>query len=146
MKIKDIHLIAFYVQKPRAGVQTQIAGWNKNPDNFQYDERIEFTKGLSSKDRQYAGVILNLNEKKIVYNKFGDGKTFDDLFKYFLEGYPQYVIQTMAQLDMAYLEQFIPKEEEDSVPDVVDAPAVEDEAPKKKTKKTKSKDETTSVE
>jgi hypothetical protein len=34
------------------------------------------------------------------------------LFKYFLEGYPQYVIQTMAQLDMAYLEQFIPKEEQ----------------------------------
>jgi hypothetical protein len=115
MKIKDIHLIAFYVQKPRAGVQTQIAGWNKDPANFQYDERIEFTKGLSGKDRQYAGVILNLNEKKIVYNKFGDQKTFDDLFKYFLEGYPQYVIQTMAQLDMAYLEQFIPKEEETAV-------------------------------
>jgi len=33
------------------------------------------------------------------------------MFKYFLEGYPQYVIQTMAQLDMAYLEQFIPAEE-----------------------------------
>ena len=112
MKIKDIHLLAFYVQKPRAGVQTQIAGWNKNPDNFQYDERIEFTKGLSGKDRQYAGVILNLNEKKIVYNKFGTQKTFDEMFKYFLEGYPQYVIQTMAQLDMAYLEQFIPKEDE----------------------------------
>ena len=112
MKKSEIHLLAFYVQKPRAGVQTQIAGWNKNPDNFQYDERIEFTKGLSGKDRQYAGVILNLNEKKIIYNKFGDGKTFDDLFKYFLEGYPNYVIQTMAQLDMAYLEQFIPKEEE----------------------------------
>lgn len=111
MKIKPIHLIAFYVQKPKTGVQTQIAGWTKDPANIQYDERIEFTKGLSSKDRQYAGVILNLNEKKIVYNKFGDNKTFDDLFKYFLEGYPQYVIQTMAQLDMAYLEQFIPKEE-----------------------------------
>jgi hypothetical protein len=112
MKIKDIHLIAFYVQKPRAGVQTQIAGWNKNPDNFQYDERIEFTKGLSGKDRQYAGVILNLQNKTIVYNKFGTTKTFDEMFKYFLEGYPKYVIQTMAQLDMEYLEQFIPKEEE----------------------------------
>jgi hypothetical protein len=112
MKIKDIHLIAFYVQKPRAGVQTQIAGWTKNPDHYQYDERIEFTKGLSGKDRQYAGVILNLQTKTIVYNKFGTTKTFDEMFKYFLEGYPQYVIQTMAQLDMAYLEQFIPKEEE----------------------------------
>jgi len=34
------------------------------------------------------------------------------LFKYFLEAYPKYVIQVMAQLDMAYLEQFIPKEVE----------------------------------
>jgi hypothetical protein len=112
MKIKDIHLIAFYVQKPRDGVQTQVAGWNKNPDNFQYDERIEFTKGLNSKDRQYAGVILNLQTKTVVYNKFGNTKTFDEMFKYFLEAYPNYVIQVMAQLDMAYLEQFIPKDEE----------------------------------
>ncbi len=110
-RIKDIHLLAFYVQKPRAGVRTFEAGWNKNPENIQYDERIEFTRGLSSKDRQYAGVILNLATKKVVYNKFGDQKTFDDLFKYFLEAYPKYVINVMAQLDMPYLEQFIPKEE-----------------------------------
>jgi hypothetical protein len=66
MKIKDIHLVAFYVQKPRAGVQTQVAGWNKDPANYQYDERVEFTKGLSNKDAQYAGVILNLSTKKVV--------------------------------------------------------------------------------
>ena len=111
MKIRDIHLLAFYVQKPRAGVRTFEAGWNRDPNNLQYDERIEFTKGLSSKDRQYAGVILNLNTKTVIYNKFGDQKTFDDLFKYFLEAYPKYVINVMAQLDMPYLEQFIPKEE-----------------------------------
>lgn len=110
-KIKDIHLVAFYVQRPRAGVNTCIKGWMKNPDNFQYDERIEFTKGLNPKDHQVAGVILNLNQKKLVRNRFGDSKTFDDLFKYFLEAYPKYVIQVMAQLDMEYLEQFIPKEE-----------------------------------
>jgi hypothetical protein len=131
-KIKDIHLIAFYVQTPRVGVQTQVAGWNKNPDNFQYDERIEFTRGLSGKDRQYAGVVLNLAEKKVVYNKFGDQKTFDDLFKYFLEGYPEYVIQTMAQLDMAYLEQFIPKEEPKSTAEVTVI-----QEPKTKSKKPK---------
>ena len=45
------------------------------------------------------------------------------MFKYFLEGYPQYVIQTMAQLDMAYLEQFIPKEE------TVEETTVEDAEP-----------------
>ena len=111
MKIKDIHLIAFYTQKPKPGVQTQVKGWNQDPNNFSYDERVEFTKGLNSKDRQYAGVVLNLNEKKVIYNKFGDQKSFDDLFKYFLEAYPKYVIQVMAQLDLPYLEQFIPKDE-----------------------------------
>jgi hypothetical protein len=40
------------------------------------------------------------------------------LFKYFLEAYPQYVVQVMAQLDMAYLEQFIPKEEEQPAEEV----------------------------
>jgi hypothetical protein len=125
MKIRDIHLLAFYVQKPRAGVRTFEAGWNRDPNNLQYDERIEFTKGLSSKDRQYAGVILNLNTKTVVYNKFGNEKTFDDLFKYFLEAYPKYVINVMAQLDMPYLEQFIPKEEpahETGTADPIDFP------------------------
>lgn len=112
MKIKDLHLIAFYVQKPRPGVQTQIAGWNKNPDNYQYDERIEFTKGLSSKDAQYAGIVLNLSKKTVVQNRYNsEQRDFDALFKYFLEAYPKYVINVMAQLDMPYLEQFIPKEE-----------------------------------
>jgi hypothetical protein len=110
MKIKDIHLIAFYVMKPRRGVQTQKAGWMKDPNNFQYDERVEFTKGLSGKDRQFAGVILNLNTKTVVYNKFGKEKTFDDLFKYFLEAYTQQVGTVMAQLDIEYLKQFIPED------------------------------------
>ena len=110
MKIKDIHLLAFYVMKPRRGVQTQKAGWMKDPNNFQYDERVEFTKGLSGKDRQFAGVILNLNTKTVVYNKFGKEKTFDDLFKYFLEAYTQQVGTVMAQLDIEYLKQFIPED------------------------------------
>jgi hypothetical protein len=115
MKTKDLHLLAFYVQKPRRGVQTQIAGWTKDPNNFQFDERVEFTKGLSGKDRQYAGVILNLNQKQVVYNKFGNKKTFNDLFKYFLEGYPQQVATVMAELDIEYVKQFIPDETEANI-------------------------------
>lgn len=129
MKIKDIHLLAFYVAKPKRGVQTQKAGWMKDPNNIQYDERVEFTKGLQGKDRQYAGIVLNLNTKTVVYNRFdNDQRDFDALFKYFLEAYPQYVIQVMAQLDMTYLEQFIPKEE--PAPEAVtDVEAKVDEAP-----------------
>ena len=110
-KIKDIHLVAFYVIKPKDPKKTKIKGYMTNPDNHQYDERIEFTKGLNPKDQTYAGVVLNLNTKTVLKNKFGT-KTFDELFKYFLEAYPQYIIQVMAQLDLPYLEQFIPKEDE----------------------------------
>jgi len=111
-KIKDIHLVAFYMKKPRNPKMTHVAGYMQDPDNFQYDERIEFTKGLSAKDQMYAGVVLNLNTKTVVQNRYNAmQRDFDSLFKYFLESYPKYVIQVMAQLDMPYLEQFIPKEE-----------------------------------
>ena len=109
----DIYLLATYVARPKNPRQTSRAGYITDPNNIQYDERIAFTKGLKPRDQATSGIILNLNQKKVVSNKFDkDQRDFDALFKYFLEGYPQYVIQTMAQLDMAYLEQFIPKEED----------------------------------
>jgi len=111
-KIKDLHLIAFYVGKPRNPRMTHIKGYMTDPNNIQYDERVEFTRGLSSKDQQYAGVILNLAKKSVVSNRFNhEQKDFDSLFKYFLEAYPQYVAQAMAELDLEYLKQFIPEEE-----------------------------------
>ena len=114
-KIKDLYLIAFYVAKPRRGVQTQIAGWNKDPNNIQYDERVEFTRGLSNKDQQYAGIVLNLGKKVVVQNRYNsEQRDFDSLFKYFLESYPKQVATVMAELDLKYLEQFIPKEQPES--------------------------------
>ena len=120
MKIKDLHLVSFYVIKPRDPKKTHIKGYMKDPNNIQYDERVEFTKGLNPKDQSYASIILNLNKKTVVKNKFKDDRDFDTMFKYFLEAYPQYVINVMSQLDMAYLEQFIPKDEskDDTVTDV----------------------------
>jgi hypothetical protein len=64
MKIKDIHLVAFYSQKPRPGIRTQLKGWMENANNYQYDERVEFTTGLKNNDQQLAGIILNLNKKE----------------------------------------------------------------------------------
>lgn len=111
-KIKDLHLIAFYTAKPRNPRLTHVKGYMKDPNNIQYDERVEFTRGLQSKDQQYAGVVLNLGKKTVVSNRFNhEQKDFDSLFKYFLEAYPQYVAQAMAELDLEYLKQFIPEDE-----------------------------------
>jgi hypothetical protein len=113
MKTKSLHLLAFYTMRPRDPSKTHIKGYLKDPDNIQYDERIEFTKGLKDKSRMAASIVLDLSKKTVISNKFSnDGRDFDTLFKYFLEAYPQYVIQVMAQLDLPYLEQFIPKEDE----------------------------------
>jgi hypothetical protein len=113
-KIKDLHLLAFYVIKPRDPRRTKEKGYMQDPANHQYDERIEFTRGLSSKDQMYAGVILNLNKKTVIANRYDYSKQnsdFDKLFKYFLEGYPQYIEKVMSELDPEYLEQFLPKKE-----------------------------------
>jgi uncharacterized protein YozE (UPF0346 family) len=113
MKIKDLHLLAFYVVKPRDPKMTSQKGYMSDPANHQYDERVEFTRGLSSKDQIYAAVILNLNKKTVVANRYDVTKQnsdFDHLFKYFLEGYPQYVVKVMQELDPEYLAQFLPKE------------------------------------
>ena len=129
MKIKDLHLLAFYVIKPKNPKLTHLKGYMSDPNNHQYDERIEFTKGLKPNDQSYAGVVLNLSKKTIVKNRFNayDGD-FDKLFKYFLEAYPQYVINVMAQLDLPYLEQFIPKEEDKAIESEVSTQATSEEA------------------
>ena len=121
-KIKDLHLLAFYLIKPRDPKRTKEKGYMQDPANHQYDERIEFTRGLSSKDQMYAGVILNLNKKTVISNRYDYSKQnseFDKLFKYFLEGYPQYIEKVMRELDPVYLEQFLPKKEEPTAEETV---------------------------
>jgi hypothetical protein len=136
MKTKEIHLIALYTAKPRDSHMTYVKGYMKDPANIQYDERVGFTRGLKTKDQITASIILNLSKKKVVKNTYnGEQRDFDSLFKYFLEAHPQYVAQVMADLDLAYLAQFIPQED----PAVVDAevvselgtPNVEETAPVK---------------
>jgi hypothetical protein len=126
MKIKDIHLLAYYVAKPRNPRMTHIKGYMTNPDNITYDERIEFTKGLNPKEQSYAKVVLNLNQKKVIKNSWNTDRSFDEYFKYFLEAYPQYVMNVMGQLDMEYLVQFIPKEEPTTEENIIDVEVKED--------------------
>jgi hypothetical protein len=121
MKIRDLHLVAFYVMKPRDPKQTHIKGYLKNPANIQYDERLELTRGLHHKDLQYAGIVLNLKNKKVIKNSFRDEKSFDTLFKYFLEAYPKYIMEVMNTLDPGYLAQFLNEQDGVVESSVVDA-------------------------
>ena len=126
MKIKDLHLVAFYVTKPKNPKMTHVKGYMLDPANHQYDERVEFTRGLQSRDQLTAGIVLNLAKKTVVKNKFNaDQRDFDALFKYFLDAYPSYVTKVMETLDAVYLAQFLPKEQDKSEVNVVDAEVTE---------------------
>lgn len=106
MSNKNIYLVAFYYAKPKPGVQTQIKGWMDDPNNIQWDERVEITRGLK-KDTYAAGVIMNLNNKTVDRNRYGENKSFDEMFKYFFKGYNKYITQVMVQLDAEYFNRML---------------------------------------
>ena len=106
MKNKNIYLVAFYYAKPRPGVQTQVKGWMDNPENIRYDERVEITRGLK-KDAAAAGVIMDLSNKTVDRNRYGENKSFDEMFKYFFKGYNKYITQVMVQLDAEYFNKML---------------------------------------
>lgn len=107
MKTKHIYLTAFYLQRPKDPSKTHIKGYITDPNNMVWDENVEINNGLSSKDRAYAQIVLDLSEKIVVTNKLNDEKDFNTLFKYFFEGYHKYITQVMTQLDPGYLAKIV---------------------------------------
>lgn len=115
MKNNEIYLVAFHYAKPRPGAQTQQAGWQKDPNNFYYDERVEITRGLKRDALTSSRIILNLSTKTILKDQTLT-ETFDEKFKYFFKGYHQYITGVMSQLDPVYFNKMLDEmqAEEDS--------------------------------
>ena len=114
MKPKHIYLVAYYSAKPKDPRRTKEAGYMKNPENFDYDESINITRGLKTKDQNLARVILNLTEQIVTKNTFNENKDFATLLAHYQEGYPKYINPLIAQL---YKDKFdesgnVPSEEE----------------------------------
>ena len=103
---RGIFLVAQYFMKPRDHVNTSKKGWMDNPDNIRWDEKVGVTRGLKTRDHS-SQVILDLGEKKIVRNTFQSGKNFDEIFRYFLTGYSQYLAPVMIQLDPDYMKAIV---------------------------------------
>jgi len=95
---KNIYLVAYYSAKPKDPKLTKIAGYMKDPANFEYDESINITRGLKTKDQNLARVILNLTNKTVVKNSFNENKDFATLLTHYQEGYPKYINPLIAQL------------------------------------------------
>jgi hypothetical protein len=98
MKVKDIYLLAFYHIKPKDPARTKEPGYMTNSENIAYDESINITRGLKTKDQLNAGVILNLSKQWIIKNQFNSDADFPSLLAHYQEGYPKYINPLLAEL------------------------------------------------
>lgn len=102
--MKSIYLVAYYVMRPKdKRVRTNRADWQKQANAVSYDEQITVTQNLKNRDLSMAKVILDFVTKRVVKNDFVRGRSFDDLFMYFLSNYPEQTKSVMEQCDPVYL-------------------------------------------
>lgn len=102
IKSTNQYLIAHYIQKPKAGVNTSQKGWMSDPNNIRWDEAMTITQGIRKKDR-LADVILDLTERRVVANKFNTDRSFDEIIAYYMENYTREVVPVMLRLDPDYV-------------------------------------------
>ena len=96
----NIYLLAIYVARPKNPRQTSRAGYITNPDNIQYDENLEIVRGGRDRYMKYS-VVLDITNEKVVKNSFQTGKTFEELFAHYHEGFSEYIEQTVNELNAA---------------------------------------------
>lgn len=101
MANNSIYLIAKYTARPKDPAQTYKAGYMANPNNIEYEEQVYLTRGLKDKDVQNS-VILNLTEEKIVKNTFKSGATFEAILEHYVEGYADYINDSINQLNEVF--------------------------------------------
>ena len=94
----NIYLIANYRARPKNPKLTAQLGYMSNPDNIIYDEELSIVRGW--RDRYIKNsVVLDLTNEKIVKNSFQTGKTFEELFAHYHEGFAEYIEQTVNELN-----------------------------------------------
>ena len=94
----DTYLLATYVARPRKPRQTAQAGYINNPDNIQYDENLVIVRGWRDRYLKHS-VVLDLTNEKVVKNSFTPGKTFEELFEHYHEGFGEYIEQSVNDLN-----------------------------------------------
>jgi hypothetical protein len=100
MANRNIYLVAKYTGRPKDPRQTAKAGYMTNPDNIEYEEQVYITRGLRDKDTQNH-VVLNLTEEKIVKNTFNTGVSFEEILAHYVEGYADYINDSVNALNEA---------------------------------------------
>ena len=92
--------MATYVARPKNPRQTSRAGYITDPGNIQYDENLVIVRGW--RDRYLKNsVVLDLTQERVIKNSFTPGKSFEELFAHYHEGFGEYIEQTVNDLNAA---------------------------------------------
>jgi len=91
------YILVTYTQIARYPNRTSEKGYWSNPENFQWDELVEFATRLKNRDRQRAGVILDIVNQRIEKNVFGGDREWQPLWDYYYKNYQLQIDQFLQQ-------------------------------------------------
>jgi len=96
-KQKDIYVIAQYYAKPKNPKMTRVPGYMTDEANIAWDERVDVTYGLRSKDLVASKVVINISKQAVEKDSFKSGRSFDELFSYFYSANPKQIANAIRQ-------------------------------------------------
>ena len=107
-KNKQRHILINYIQTAKYPKRTHEKGYWSNPENLQWDERVEFSLGLKKRDVHTYSIIMNIDEGVVVKNSMSDEKEFLVLYKYYRDHYAQQIDNYLKQTENVFLSQSAP--------------------------------------
>ena len=88
---KRFYIIAKYPQTLRDPRMSHRPGLAANHAAWQNNEEVKCAKNIKTKDITEASVILDVAQQKVVKNRFGNDRSFEELYQYYMSNYADYI-------------------------------------------------------
>jgi len=86
-KSKSRYMLINYIPTAKYPDRTHEKGYWSNPENVQWDELVEFSVGLKSRDRSRYSIIIDFDNSVVIKNSMSGEKDFAKLLGYYHEHY-----------------------------------------------------------
>ena len=96
-KPKHRYMLINYIQTPKYPDRTHEKGYWSNPENAQWDELVEFSFGLKSRDNSKYSIIMDLDNQFVIKNSMNGEKDFAILYGYYREHYESQIINYLKR-------------------------------------------------
>ena len=87
---KKLYVVATYYKVPKYPSKTSQKDYSKDDNNWAFNENVEIARVIKNRDLAQANIILNLTDKRVEKCNMRPDASYDDLYRYFKNNYPQY--------------------------------------------------------